>query len=383
MIKAKEKGLSLPDLLIGMVLAMIAILVAGKTLSVGMAYKSVSAAYSDADINAEAAISMIGRDLKTSGYGLTIDEVFTCTLRYYTNENGIDTVIEQALLPVEIETEAGENDSDVLRMAYSKSGTGLANTILTTGLSATSTASLVARERFGFKAGDVGLLAEGERCGTFEVTGLPTSGANYEIERVSSGTYTPTGAATAKAVSKNNPNGIGYAFTNQAKILNLGEGLVFSSYEIKTINGRQRLVASRLLEGVSDVPVAENIVSLKAMYGRDINGDGGVDEWVDDEPASISAWRNVLAIRVGVVARSEKSETAGTTCPPGSSSDDLPAGEVCPGAADAVELLMWKDSLPGGSEILGPTYTLSADERRFKHSKRVITVPLINQINGL
>jgi type IV pilus assembly protein PilW len=62
--------------------------------------------------------------------------------------------------------------------------------------------------------------------------------------------------------------------------------------------------------GTAAQAIVDDIVDLQAEYGKDDGGNGGtvddglVDSWNTTTPATMADWRRVLAIRVGIVARS-------------------------------------------------------------------------------
>jgi len=51
-----------------------------------------------------------------------------------------------------------------------------------------------------------------------------------------------------------------------------------------------------------------NIVNLQAVYGKDTDSDGSVDTWNATAPTTQAEWEQVLAVRIAVVARSERDE---------------------------------------------------------------------------
>jgi type IV pilus assembly protein PilW len=50
------------------------------------------------------------------------------------------------------------------------------------------------------------------------------------------------------------------------------------------------------------------IVLLKALYGRDTDGNGTIDVYDSTTPTDNASWRNVLAVRLVMVARSGQRE---------------------------------------------------------------------------
>ena len=96
----------------------------------------------------------------------------------------------------------------------------------------------------------------------------------------------------------------------------------------KLANNQLTVVAS--LQSTAQQVVADNIVQLKAQYGKDngvnngtvltgpyVAGDGVVDSYDTVTPATAAAWNQLLTIRIGLVARSaqpEKPSGPGPAC---------------------------------------------------------------------
>ncbi|MBH1961511.1 MAG: PilW family protein, partial [Rhodocyclales bacterium] len=61
--------------------------------------------------------------------------------------------------------------------------------------------------------------------------------------------------------------------------------------------------------------VAEGIVDLQAEYGVDADADGVVSaaEWTTVTPATAADWRQLRAVRVALLARSQQYETTAVT----------------------------------------------------------------------
>jgi type IV pilus assembly protein PilW len=105
---------------------------------------------------------------------------------------------------------------------------------------------------------------------------------------------------------------------------------------------------------VNPVPIADNIVTVRAQYGRDTDGDGYVNVYDVTAPA---APRNVVAIQIAVVARSgqlEKNAVAPTT------------------------LQLWN----GGTVANGGAIPLDTAAQQYRYKVYQTTVPLRNVIWG-
>jgi type IV pilus assembly protein PilW len=54
-------------------------------------------------------------------------------------------------------------------------------------------------------------------------------------------------------------------------------------------------------------------VQLKALYGKDTNGDAVVDTWDNTLPANPTLWMQVRAVRIALLARSAQMEKTAVT----------------------------------------------------------------------
>ncbi|MGJ7917901.1 PilW family protein [Massilia sp. LXY-6] len=73
-----------------------------------------------------------------------------------------------------------------------------------------------------------------------------------------------------------------------------GDGIAtLKRAELRVVNGTLQFIAVPLVEGIDD---------LELEYGIDTNGDGVVDQYTAS-PGGAAGWRNVLTVRVSVLAR--------------------------------------------------------------------------------
>jgi type IV pilus assembly protein PilW len=102
----------------------------------------------------------------------------------------------------------------------------------------------------------------------------------------------------------------GWSNTNQSGgvVYNLGQAPAVIDYTI--VSGQ--LVHQNWLTSGTASAIMDGIVQLQAQYGRDTSGtaDGKVDVWDTTQPADFDGWSRVLALRVGIVARSSLREKA-------------------------------------------------------------------------
>ena len=84
------------------------------------------------------------------------------------------------------------------------------------------------------------------------------------------------------------------------------------TYSISSNNLLATDVMDVVAGGTADT-VANDIVDLRAQYGLDDGSGGGtandgvVDQFTSTTPTTVVGWQQVLAIRIGVLARSQAS----------------------------------------------------------------------------
>jgi len=157
--------------------------------------------------------------------------------------------------------------------------------------------------------GDLVLVWEsGKSCTLAQVTSLPTGASPTLVHD-----------ATKTAYPYNQPSGSGVVYTTNARLFDLGPAPI---RDVFSVASNQLVVVSALNSPAQNV-VADNIVQLKAQYGKDDGsnggtaGDGIVDGYDTVTPANATAWNQVLVVRLGLVARSaqpEKPSGAGPAC---------------------------------------------------------------------
>ncbi|MCW5620455.1 MAG: PilW family protein, partial [Burkholderiales bacterium] len=164
--------------------------------------------------------------------------------------------------------------------------------------------------RYGFEPGDVIIAAEpGQECALAEVTKTPDVPGEKNRIFHDTGTYADT-EGNGMTARYNKPGGLGIAYSTAATLYNLGRGPQRNQYRIEN----NQLVLQRLLGALDTTVVAEQIVQLKAEYGKDDGSGGGtpndgiVDGYSNDAPVDADGWRQVLAVRLAVVARSTQAE---------------------------------------------------------------------------
>jgi type IV pilus assembly protein PilW len=139
-----------------------------------------------------------------------------------------------------------------------------------------------------------------------------TSGAAYSYVNTHGATITPT-------AKHNKAGGSGVNYSTAAMLYTLGRSPTVVTYQI----GNDKLQTRTLIpyvpgtdldgDGTSDSDIGDGIVQLKALYGKDTNGDAVVDTWNATLPADAVQWMQVRAVRIALLARSAKFEKTAVT----------------------------------------------------------------------
>ena len=307
-------GFSLVEVMVGMVIGLLGIIVIFQVFALSEGYKRTATGGSDAQQNGIQALFYIERDARMAGYGIADPSILGCNVLAY-DELRVPTDFNITLIPSQITQGADNNattgvgrDSDVITITYGTGSLLVMPAALTQNMPSPAATFKVAN-RFGFKKGDLVIAAEpGKDCTLAEVTDLPGTSGQTDNVIHNNGTYTNPEGATVNA-RYNKPSGLGVSYTTNGKLFNIGSLPNNNAYSILSGN----LMLTTTLPTVTSLRIADNIVNLQAVYGKDTVNTPPVrvDTWNATPPAS---WDRVLAVRIGLVARSanrEKPNTAG------------------------------------------------------------------------
>ena len=298
-----QAGLSMVELMIGLVIGMIAVIVMMQVFSVSEGYKRTTTGGDDAQNNGAIALYALQRDLRQSGLGFSAFQVIGCnvTLRAGVTLNGMSPVtINHASIPA-------ADSGDTLVVVYGNApGSAEGEAVQAKPSLATYTIAAAAAS-----ASAPGAFAVGDRViGQFQPRPSP---CNLAMEPVTAVAGTAVSVATGIA----NTNGILYNLGQAPKVLVYavrGGNLTVCDYVANDCS-----VAGSITNSAIWVPIASNVVSLRAQYGRDttVAMNATVDTYDQTAPATACDWARVGAVRFALVARSsELDKSAVTTTAP-------------------------------------------------------------------
>lgn len=293
-------GVTLIELMIGLVLGMVVVLVVAQVLSFAEGQRRATTGGSDAQVNGALALYTLQREIQMAGYGLISDrDALGCPVRAQHTATGLQNWV---LAPVII-TDGANGASDTITVMTADRDPASTNTTFYTVPMAVSadhvpTATFfTVRSALGVQVGDMVIAVPSDTnfnpasnwCSAYRVTGIQNT------NQIAHAAADPWNAVAL------DPAG-GYPAGSQ--LLNAGSLLrrTFAlSADGQTLQQSTLLLNNGTMQSQDLFP---QIVNLQAFYGRDTNGDDVIDTYDNTTPANNAAWRQVLAVRLALVARS-------------------------------------------------------------------------------
>jgi len=304
-------GFSLVEVMVAMVIGMLGIIVMMQMFRVFEGQKRTSTGGSDAISSGAISLYGLQRDIRQSGWGISSVQLIGCSV------TGL-AVVAIPLAPVTINSgliTGADDNTDTLLVV---SGDGNA-TVEGNGIGSVTNASYAVFGSSDFSFGDVVVGVPKARPVPCNLTAAPVSGAVIAPNVTFNAAFPPI------------PAGVPLD-----RLFNLGQAPTVRGYAIRNGNltmcdytaNNCGLVANNGNPAIW-VPIASNVVSLRAEYGRDTTDlsplaapgnamDGVVDQWDQTAPLVISTYaaKNTLAcalirvpaVRVVLVARSSQPE---------------------------------------------------------------------------
>jgi type IV pilus assembly protein PilW len=285
------QGFTLVEVLVAMVIGMIGMIIMLQVFATAEGQRRATTGTGDAQTSGAMALYDLQRDIRQSGYGFNSLTLLNCSISL---PNGATL---PALAPVIINPRrannslllpAGDANTDTLLVAYgAAAGSPEGDVIL--GVFGNS---LSVHTAANFAAWHW-VIAARNQC---------VPGAPLLLQQLQPGSI----RYEEKTVT------VGAAGGSLSLLFNLGATPTIHAYAIR---GGNLTVCDFLANNCSVagnpaiwVPIASNIVSLRAQYGRDTAPPNGVDTWDRTTPASACDWVRVSALRLAVVARNSQVE---------------------------------------------------------------------------
>lgn len=323
----RAQGFSVVELLVSVVIGLLALVFATRLITGSEQSKQSALGTSDSMQNGMLAMFSISGDANQAGFGLNDPILIGCNTRFSDNEGyvlagaprGGATV--RPLAPAIIESNGSAPDVITLYSGSSPTGTGTLR--VATDYIGGTRLNVDRDPSYGFKAGDVVVVAPENRAGDCALAQISETPGSAPFVMVGGG-----------ANFRYNTGSLGLNFKGGAtRLFNLGPAATLSLHTWSVSNGFLRL-RSTDMAGSSAAPatVADNIVSIKAQYGFDtrtgsaFTGRKGlrigtwsatmIDADANGTVGSAGDYEHLAALRIAVVARSKTRErpAAGAAC---------------------------------------------------------------------
>jgi len=290
--KPRSAGFSLVELLVGIVVAMAAIIVVMQVFRISEGQRRSTSGGDDAQTSGAVALTLLQRDLRQAGQGFMSAQLLGCSLDLG-NSRTLGTLAPIIINPTGIP--AGDTNTDVLLVAYG-SGWGAPEGGLIAIQPGPATYAVPAS--MSYRVGDRVIATPQTR----------TSPCSLNLTNIS---LEPTTTTVTVALGlANAANGVLY---------NLGRTPRFNVYAVRS---GKLTVCDYLTQDCTSTDasnwteLAEGIVSLRAQYARDTtlpNRDAAADTFDQGTPTNWCGWGRVVGVRVAMVARGRQPEKTDVT----------------------------------------------------------------------
>ena len=302
----RAAGFSLVEIMVGMVIGMLGLVIMMQVFSLSESQKRATTGGGDAQSSGAIALFGLQRDLRQAGFGTSDPKLVGCNVTLRAG------VVLNAFAPVTINHASitGQDaGTDTLLVTYGNSnGSPQGDTITTQPASAGPAAApdiYAVGAPTSFTGGD-------------QVIATPQNRATPCVLSVTSVASIGVGNAANVIVQ----SGTGLINMTNGILFNLGQAPRVLAYAIRGGNLTQcNYIANNCGDAANNgnaaiwVPIASNIVSLKALYGRDTNTpmDGIADVFDSTAPATACDWVKVFGVRLALVARNATYEKTAVT----------------------------------------------------------------------
>ncbi|MCX7239222.1 MAG: PilW family protein [Burkholderiales bacterium] len=243
-----QHGFSLVEIMMALLIGMFGVIVMMQVFSISETQKRNATGAGDAQGAGSIALYGIQRDLRMSGYGIAVYNLLGCNLTLLSG--GVVPLAPVVINPAVATIPAGDANTDRLLVFY-----GSANAVPEGNVITTNTAP-------NYRVISAGTVVANDYVFTGPVPAATCAG-NLVLDRV-------TAAAGNNVTVANGAAGV--------TLYSLGQGLRIWAYAVRNGN---LTVCDYVANNCGDpaqtndttrwVPIANNVVSLRAQYGRDVN----------------------------------------------------------------------------------------------------------------
>jgi type IV pilus assembly protein PilW len=330
-LRRREAGMSLVELMVGMLIGLIGIVIISHLYVTNDRYKRSTTGAGEAQVNGAIALYTIEREIRGAGYGFNQSAALNCKcagvncsplqFSYRANSTfppapaALGALTPRTVAPVLIVKTPGAPDT--ITVMYGGANERMLPVQLT-DVAQVPNFTYKVEGTEGFAPGNLLLVAQNQACFLKQVSKVTPT--NNLLDHIQDPQFPFNQAASS-----------GPALDVGAAVFNLGTpgavgGPVWRTFFVASNKLQAEDILTTLQNGGLPAPqqLVDDIVDLQAQYGRDdsIVEDGIVDVWgsappTDPADPTVILWRRVLAVRVGLLARSqnfEKPSVAGGPC---------------------------------------------------------------------
>lgn len=365
----KNRGLSLIELMVGVVIGMIAIIIIMQVAITFEGQKRTTVGTAGAMDEGAVGLFTLRKEIQSAGYGMADPDILACLVQAH--EARFDNLATAAdfsfsIFPVLI-TQGVAGAPDSITVNYSSSPMLATAASLIQNFPGDETTNLKLNNRYGFNAGDVVILANptvlapsppspaGTRqCSMYQVTALPAAaGETDEVKHELAQYVNSAGATVPSRFNKSGGLGIAYP-ANTTKIFNLGGNPVSSVFSI--VNN-QLVFQDQLTGAPTPLVLLDNVISFQAQYGFDTRPGAQTnlqvtqfsDTVIDADGSGVAGnsddWMRLGAVRVAIVVRNKYPERPDATTGLCNTTTNVPAwtwGSIPEAVLDPTDTDEWK-----------------------------------------
>jgi len=305
----RERGFSLIELMVGMLIAIVSSIVVFQMFSVSERQKRTTTGAADAQSNGATAFYMIDRDVKMAGWGLEQGLIGGCnSLFTYLDDGASAGPVNDLFASVTVKDGGAGQDS--INIQYYDNPSNDNFKLALTSLRSTmpqSSSELNVNSTYACDIGDLAIVSQGGNCTLMEITQVQPSSLKLQHNPGGTPTYNPP-------VPYQNANGWP-AYSTGASMQCFSK-LYRRTYDVQGTTLRlSQPDAAWVMQTYEVVP---HIVGMQAQYGIADAGSQQVNAWVDAtgawaSPLPVASIRRIKAVRLSLVARSAEFEKPDTT----------------------------------------------------------------------
>jgi type IV pilus assembly protein PilW len=370
----KQRGLTLVELLVAMVIGLIVTLAVTSIVVMGEAHKRITTSTNDMEQAGAYAAYVLDRAVRSAGSSLvqsvqpTDRGVFGCKLNAaarlpatefpapFKKAFLVKATSDLRVAPLLIGKSQSDTGSDVLVVMGGDAVAGGVPRGLTDPGSATT---LAMDNTVGVSVGDLLLVSQ---QGTTDCLLEQVSGVASKVLTLGGDYYTAGKSTSLETLAASTS-------TYVTPLGNPANGNV--QFQLFGVGDSRTLVGYDLLQGAGGATqaLADGVAELHAIYGVDSNGDGILDSWSDPgapgfDIASVmhkpETMRKIVAVRIALVMRSANKEKE----------------TVSPARLE----LFGDDFLDASKNPIAQAVALSDDDRHYRHRVVEFTIPLRNML---